>query len=461
MAISSITIITADGQQSRYTGNIGISGNCVSYSGTQDCVEVKSPLAAAYAQAERTVLADYKMYLPVKTISGQRPFFDGSYFIYGDACTSIFPWAADQDMVDATVNGIAIVDQCPACNDCLSKWQLLQRIQTLQLILAAFKDNQLYSQPDAAARWSAMISKRITQDSSAYTGSCSAAPVMDQRQLFVLPALRLFTEYKALVEMWNYLVYYSSSKLRITAASQRQEGVVVSAQMRTVKCYVQTDTITLQLHAKMISGQCGAQPDVLTQNTLVYPYVHDSVASLQPDGQPAVPVEYTIRRLIGTQYNTDYNHTSVTMQVNFSGLSKISTLQATFTILPFVSRSTGIQYEPSGNQYSLLPYQLYVAQIRQGTQIVLAEASSGNVWEIQAVWAMGQQVLQRQTKLYTAPYCLIPAVAVAADAVATVHIAQDGSFYILQEGQKVPVTPVLGANDKYETSDGKVIQASL
>lgn len=450
MSVESLTINGGSPQ----TATVHIQGNCVTTNG--GAVTFVHPENAVYTKAIQVLVSQYKDRRLLKTIQNSPPFSDGSFFIHGDACTTVIsqPNTQDideQDPIQIPQNGISIIDQCPACNDCNTKWQILQRIQTLQLIIAAYKDNQLVQNTQAKQRWSDMNKLRITQ-----ADGCKPAQSMDQRKAFVLPARRLFSQYKALVQMWNYLADYGNRSTKIRYAAGHPQGIALAIQYRTTECHKAEDELSLSVNIHLISGQVGeaAADKYIPADGRLRLYASDikTEHQLQSGEMPSDPTDEITIGLASLPEGTDTTCAADNIEINarFKGLSAISRSGISLNIIPVYKMQsqypsgTGATYICTSNQY----YKLQ----RKATQLVLNKDVL-NTWEINIRWYLisggKSSMLAQETKYYSTKLCKVPHnTTYKADK--TVDIQQDAAgFYMKDTTQPNGIRrlqPALGNN---------------
>lgn len=467
MAVESLTINGGSPQ----TATVHIQGNCVTTNGS--AVTFVHPENAVYTKAIQVLVSQYKDRRLLKTIQNSPPFSDGSFFIHGDACTTVISQLNTQDIdeqdpIQIPQNGISIVDQCPACNDCNTKWQILQRIQTLQLIIAAYKDNQLVQNTQAKQRWSDMNKLRITQ-----ADGCRPAQSMDQRKAFVLPARRLFSQYKALVQMWNYLADYGNRSTKIRYAAGHPQGIALAIQYRTTECREANDALRISVKISLISGQVGedAADKYIPAGGRLRLYASDIKAEhqLQSGATPSDttgevtqsdPTDTVTISLASLPEDADAICAADNIEINalFEDLSAISRSGISLNIIPVYKMQsqypsgTGVTYICTSNQY----YKLQ----RKATQLVLNKAVL-NTWEINICWYLisggKSSLLAQQTKYYSTRLCKVPH-NTTYNADKTVDIQQDAAgFYMKDTTQTAGIRrlqPALGNNAifYYDTS---------
>lgn len=449
-----VTSLTVNGQGSA-TSVVALSGNAVQ--ATNTVVRMAHPLHTVYTNAIQSIVAQYKNKPLLKTIQGGIPFADGTFFIHGDACTTVLAQLDPQDMQDSApiqvpANGLAIIDQCPACNDCDTKWSILQRIQTLQLILAAYKDNQLVQNDQALVRWKAMDALRITQNDTA--NSCSSAPDMDQRIDFVLPARRLFIQYKALVQMWNYLADYGNRRLKIRHAAGHSQGIALSAQYRTSKCYSEQASLRLTMQLSITAGQVGSDAAgvYIPEYGRLRLYVGDIQSEHALQSGTATDVTDTVSvKLDALPQESDAVCAADRIEISqtFTDLHAITRSGVSLNIIPvYIAQQ---KYPTTIGPEGICTTNEYYRLQRNATQLVLDKGLQ-NTWKVHITWYLVQSgvstKLSQQTKYYTTKPCSVPRNTSYVVQKSTA-VYQDASGFYINNPDRVQVWPALGNNDLY------------
>lgn len=152
MAITSITVQpTAQGAAPvQLTGAVEIAGVAQQVVPSISGSTIQLQLAAVnsiWQQGYNLLLAQP----PLITINNIGPAPDGTFFVLGSPCTHVVQSdevtegdTDNQESITVTANHVLVTDQCPACNDCDTQWQLAEQVQDLGIWLAAMKDNNIY-----------------------------------------------------------------------------------------------------------------------------------------------------------------------------------------------------------------------------------------------------------------------------------------------------------------------------
>lgn len=176
----------------------------------------------------------------------------GQFMLMGDYCTSVVQGSDDSDPQTSEVSGaIKIFDGCQACADCSSQWYVQSMLQQCMLWLAGLKDCILYYEPAAARLWNQMLQKRVLQ-----VQNCGKSEIdAEYRQREFGKAVKLLYQYKAVVAMWNYLVFTKARSIEVVKAPETHLGFIMQSKRIIDFCDAGLSTVTLHLKATLQSGQ--------------------------------------------------------------------------------------------------------------------------------------------------------------------------------------------------------------
>lgn len=188
----------------------------------------------------------------LRTINGVSPMQQGQFMLMGDYCTSVVQGSDDSDPQISKVSGaIKIFDGCQACVDCSSQWYVQSMLQQCMLWLAGLKDCILYYEPAAARLWNQMLQKRVLQIQNCGKSEIDA----EYRQREFGKAVKLLYQYKAVVAMWNYLVFTKARSIEVVKAPETHLGFIMQSKRIIDFCDAGLSTVTLHLKATLQAGQ--------------------------------------------------------------------------------------------------------------------------------------------------------------------------------------------------------------
>lgn len=374
--------------------------------------------ATEYSKAIQDILAQGY----VTNINSAYPTADGELTIVGDACTTVAYkqqlTPQQQVAIDPTVtNQLYIFDQCPACGDCDYQWQLLQRVQDAQIIVSAMKDNNLYYDDAAEKLWSQMLAKRVTEP---IEGTCTPARVMTTRSQIVRPAIRLLSQYRSLVHLWNYIVIQSKSTTYIQPYGDGDFDLNITTQYAITQCSKSAHSYTVHLQLSLLNDS--VRYSQLSDSTVTMPstgykllpyvciklFVSDSLsgnkkliynsqqssADLVITNTPQDPVDKA-GNVVG-QGKLDIECTFASASIDFC---KPCTLYAQITVLPTIAPVQ--QNIETRQDYNDL-------RKRCRYPVAAVTQSFKNCWQLKVVWACDGTILQQDTYVQTAGLVPLP-----------------------------------------------------
>lgn len=173
----------------------------------------------------KDALAKVKRTPYISSINDIEASFDGSFFILGSECDSI--WSIGND--------IYIEDICPTCTSCSQYMLLLKHIEYYKMLINYIKDISLYDSDIAASRLNWLQEARVGLDHS-----CIEELNESLSDVTNLPTMhgidKLMKEYIATVHMWNYAVNMSGSHTQLTSAPGEPSGFVVQSLRALPSC---------------------------------------------------------------------------------------------------------------------------------------------------------------------------------------------------------------------------------
>lgn len=394
---------------------------------TQSRLTLRSPMSV-YTDAAKTYIQNTKY---VTNIQQAYPYADGALTIVGDACTHIAyknQLTSDQQDSYTGDNQLFIFDQCPACNDCDKQWQLLQAVQDAYVVVAAIKDNSLYTQQDAASRWESLLQKRITAPNA---GTCSASADMSERQSFVQPAIRLFSQYKALVHLWNYIVSSSRVLTYMQTYGQGDSCLNITTKYNITGCSATTQSYFADIALDLSSvgySQLYGREQTMPSGHMIRPYIIVKLYVTQPlSGTQKIVYSSQDKQTIadGTWVTDNTLYQTVPPQslskegklnircffssANGVDICKPCTLYVQLTVLPVVC---------SVSQGTIMPYIAnkiqYADKKRQASNpIARLTQQYTNTWTMSVAWysttQQGTTTIAEDTYTKVAGLCSIPA----------------------------------------------------
>lgn len=395
-------------RQAALTGDIQIQGtNGIQATGsTAGALYIKNTVDDPdfLAQAVNQLLADGPWYLT--NINGTGPTKVGNLYMLSSQCTTIAnsdaivsqPFPADGRTPTQPYggNGITIIDHCPACNDCTNKFKIIEQLQLVQLFLAGIKDNLLtmpatYTDSTGATQhgasqslWQQTIGLRLNAGANCTT-SVDWDGLVDKRQQMVRTAIKQLYQYKALVQLWNYLVNQYNKNTTLSDAAQDFAGLSIQTKRSFNGCNL-TGNVVLNIAIQSVSVQ---SPDA--------GYVLNSCVLPQP-------VYGSTRTMLGITTNTNgvahATGTTGSIQITFpaSDVEAVYSLQASF--IPYFSPGSTV-VDNSKSKYL------------QDRQAELYQNQGTNMWSVAISWTWTtagstEATTQTQTFIYQTARILSP-----------------------------------------------------
>lgn len=167
----------------------------------------------------------------IATINGIQPAADGTFFINGSECNSI--WVRG--------NELNMYDLCPACQTCDKLYTLIKGVEYYKTWLNTLKDVNLYTQPQVVNRRQAMVNAFVPFSGVMYSNCSTKAYVetdLSSGGVVSTPIMvaDLMRQYVTTVHMWNYLVSRSGTETQITVAPEDDSGFVVQTKYALPAC---------------------------------------------------------------------------------------------------------------------------------------------------------------------------------------------------------------------------------
>lgn len=324
----------------------------------------------------------------------------GDIELLGDMCTSVID-STDPDYTKfQSLSDLVVFDGCAPCSSCDKVAQLQEIVKDLNIWIDGMKDCQLYYQLGASHLWEKMIQKKQQQRN--LVGQCT---VQSSLQRDFNSAVRLLYQYKALVYMWNYLVFLKSGNTEILQASQSYAGFVARSK-RSIDTCGGPGEIKLHIRAKLIQGQT---PENIPENRKMFIF-----AALV---QQNTGIQYNSTETVNINQQNTY-----TSQIT---LLSDNTIDACITFNPPESCkgifTGGIKVLPvlshSDLQISnLLSLDQYIQLKQDANYITKEEQKLKNIWQIEVWWQYDnfgsqgqiQQQNSKETKIYTTGYYTYP-----------------------------------------------------
>ena len=170
----------------------------------------------------------------------------GNIWLLGDQCAQLNIFDGNDP-----ANGLKVLDLCEACPDCVDYQEILSFQREIRIWLDGNKDLNLFSNTTAAARWTASAAAEPAQP-AVCVPDYDVTPL--QRPADFAVAYTLFQQYKALVYMWNYLMYKQSIQTVITQHPGNLSWLVVRSGYQAFKCDT-CATASCTITAEWYSGQ--------------------------------------------------------------------------------------------------------------------------------------------------------------------------------------------------------------
>lgn len=318
--------------------------------------------------------------------------------LLGDMCTSVVT-DIDPDSGQFGSKDITLFDGCQSCSTCDSVASIQNDLKNLQIWLSGLKDCQLYYEGGAYRLWNQMIQKK--NQNMSYIGACGIQSKLDRQ----FKAIRLLYQYKALVYMWNYLVFLKSGNTQIISAYESYTGFVVRSKRAIDTCgSIQAPQIKLHIQIQLVQGQLPQSLKDLSmyvytqkvqQNTLIQVTSPTGSIEKQASIQCSIQVQGThIKAVIGFKPEQ-------TCKGIYSGGIKI---------LPVI----GAKDVPTGKQG--LEIEQYVKLVNKANYITQQQQLKVNRWQAKVWWQYPNfgssgdidDNNSSQTKIYTTGYCTYP-----------------------------------------------------
>lgn len=391
-------------------------------------VNLKSTVQQAYQRILQQ--ASY-----VTSIGGVKTDKTGCFSLLGSGCVSVTDATDNTDPdTKAEQNSLVIFDGCKACNSCQDQWQLAKAMQEQHLWLIAMKDCQLYYQDAAASLWQQLLDNRLKDTQGLCINVQSSLDDPGYRQTEFKRAIKLLYQYKALIAMWNYMVYNMNNIITVDRAPQDYAGLVARVKRGFNLCQEQhIDAMTLKI---TIQRQGTGQAQTGT--------VIDQVIGQQEPPQDAKKLEYKIYFYAGavqqntfTQFRTDSGNKNeankgptptvtfqtvsvnkITATIQFTGLVACqATLSAEIKVIPIAIR-TDVDNDKVLNKYKLtqadfqnsglsLTIGSFAKFRRINMTVPQTQLTATNRWKISSQWVTVNPPLKDYT-FYKTAYCAYP-----------------------------------------------------
>lgn len=405
MAVKLI-VETADGTKTLASGDLKIA---VAGASVQGSVIRLDNTATNYSEAIQDILTQGY----VTNINSAYPTADGALTIVGDACTTVAykQQLTPQQQAAAGSSQLYIFDQCPACGDCDYQWELLQRVQDAQIIVSAMKDNNLYYNQSAEELWEQMLQKRVT---APLAGTCTTVRDMSDRSQLVKPAIRLLSQYRSLVHLWNYIVLQSRSTTYIQPYGDGDFDLNITTQYAITQCSSGSPSYTVRLKLALLND--AVHYSQLSESTVTMPgtgykllpyvgiklFVSDLLSGnkkLIYNSQQSLADLVTIHQ----PQDTDNSQGKLDIVCRFEDASidlcKPCTLYAQLTVLPTITRA----------QKQIKTRQDY-NDLRKLCKYPIAAVTQSfkNCWELSVTWQCDGRILQQDKYVQTAGLVPLP-----------------------------------------------------
>lgn len=327
--------------------------------------------------------------------------------ILGDMCTSVMD-STDPDFSQFNTSDIAIFDGCPSCSSCQAIARMQDTLKNYQIWLSGLKDCQLYYQNGASSLWDNMIDKKKEQ--LKHLEGCIVDSTL-QRSFG--KATRLLYQYKALVYMWNYLVFLKAGNTQIIQAAESYSGFIVRSKRSVDTCESQNKPqIRMHIQIQFVQGQT---PQNLNQQLKMYIYTQIVEQNTQiqvnsPTG--SITTQPGVFGSIQTDIKT--SGTSVKGQIIFKPMQSCKGIfSGGIKILPVIAlKKDQIELTQNGS----ISLASYVKLKNKANHITESQQLKVNRWQASVWWqydnfgSQGKidQTNSQQTKIYTTGYYAYP-----------------------------------------------------
>lgn len=207
--------------------NITSNDNNVVISIGQSTSELNNTYSELFTELTNPDSEDY--FTPyVGKVNGSEVAPSGNLWLLGDQCAQL-------NIFDGTdpVNGLNVLDLCEACPDCTDYQEILTFQREIRIWLDGNKDLNLFPEATAISRWTTSAAAEPVQPAVCIP-TYTTTPL--QRPSDFSKAYTLFQQYKALVYMWNYLMYKQSLQTVITQHPGNPSWLVVRTGYQAFKC---------------------------------------------------------------------------------------------------------------------------------------------------------------------------------------------------------------------------------
>lgn len=401
-------------------------------SDSDNIITVSVNLKSTVQQAYQKLLQEASY---ITSVNGIKTDQTGCFSLLGSGCISITDATdtTDSDTI-AEQNSLAIFDGCKACNSCQDQWQLAKAMQQQHLWLIAMKDCQLYYEDAAASLWQQLLDNRLKDSQGLCINTQSSLDSQGYRQTQFKRAIKLLYQYKALIAMWNYMVYNMNNVVKVDRAPQDYAGLVARIKRSFNLCQDQhIDAMTLKI---TIQRQGAGQSQTGS--------IVDQVIGQQEPSQDAKKLDYKIYFYAGaveqntfTEFRTDSGNRNeanrgpkptvtfqtvsmdkITATIQFTGLVACqATLSAEIKVIPIAIR-TDVDGDKVLNKYKLtqsdfqnsglsLTIGSFAKFRRINMTVPETELTATNRWKISSQWSTINPPLKDYT-FYKTAYCAYP-----------------------------------------------------
>lgn len=318
--------------------------------------------------------------------------------LLGDMCTSVVS-SIDPDFAQFGSEGITLFDGCQACSSCQSIAKMQDDIKNIQIWLSGMKDCQLYYQDGAFRLWNDMLQKKRLYMQNIQ--SCVNSSQLKRQ----FKAIRLLYQYKALVYMWNYIVFLKAGNTQIIPAYQAYSGFVVRSKRAIDTCDSQSiPIIQLHIQIQLVQGQVAENLKDLQM------YIHTCIVQQNTQVQVNSPLA-SIKKQTPIQSDIQVKNTNVKAVIKFQfNQSCKGIFSGGIKILPVIGPK-GLSYNKDGIQL-----QQYIKLRNKSKYITQEQQLKVNRWQAKVWWQypnFGSEgkiddTSSSQTKVYTTGYSSYP-----------------------------------------------------
>lgn len=372
----------------------------------------------------------------IRSINDTKPADTGNLLLLGSACVSVND-SIDPDVDDPSKpvdqHTLTIFDGCAACSSCQDLWTLAKYLQQIHIWYIGMKDCVLYHQPAAKALWQQQLQYRLS-DSSGY---CTYQPTIDQsnyRLQNIGRATKLLYQYKAMIAMWNYVVYASGYVFNIQKTPEAYSGLMVSTKRSINFCnyttYKDIETsfiVTLdssdQDTQQAQTGSLGFNVKKETQNGTTYIQASYRMHFFVDYVQENTNIDYysSVNKNLAVtdidkQIRSDAGISTIKVKIKQKVLDYCQTyVSAAIRIIPVIIAYPYPYPDPydttklgtdSNTIPRLLNKQQYVALAPYSTKFLNdGQVLHNNRWKVVVKYSTDNQA---QSKFYQTSYCLYP-----------------------------------------------------